>query len=200
MEFGKKDLAVAFFDLDGTITTKDTFLHFIFFTKGKLRSIAGFIILSPVLVLYKLKLLNNSKAKEIVFAFFFKGCSEKDLKIKGELFMPEINKMLRPAAIHKINWHKQQNHKVYVVTASSEIWLGTWCKENNLDIIATVYEVKDGNLTGKISGRNCYGTEKVKRIKAVCDLTGYGATYAYGDSKADLPLLQIARYKFYKSF
>jgi phosphatidylglycerophosphatase C len=200
MESGKKDLAVAFFDFDGTITTKDTFLHFIFFAKGKLAAIIGFIVLAPVLILFKIKLLNNSRAKEIVFAYFFKAASEEDLKIKGESFTDNINKMLCPDAVNKINWHKQHNHKIYIVTASSEIWLGAWCKENNLEIIATIYEVKNGILTGKISGRNCYGSEKVAKIKAVCNIGEYMDIYAYGDSKGDLPLLEIASHKFYKQF
>ena len=200
MENGEEKLVIAFFDFDGTVIKKDSFLCFICFVKGRLKSWFGFILLSPFIVLYKLKLLHNDKAKEIVFTFFFKGSGVESIKQKGKAFTKVIDKMLRPAAVDKINWHKRNKHKVYIVTASSEIWLGEWCRQNDLAIIATDFITANGKLTGKIRGKNCYGPEKVSRIKAVCDLTVDTDIYAYGNSKGDLPMLEIANNRFYKRF
>jgi hypothetical protein len=60
-----------FFDFDGTITTKDTLLEFIKFSKGKLNFLSGFLIYSPFLVAYKLGIISNQSAKEKVLATFF---------------------------------------------------------------------------------------------------------------------------------
>jgi phosphatidylglycerophosphatase C len=38
---------IAFFDFDGTITTKDTLLEIIKFQKGTLRFYTGFLLCSP---------------------------------------------------------------------------------------------------------------------------------------------------------
>lgn len=191
---------IAFFDFDGTITTGDTFLHFIFFVKGKFFSILGFIILSPLLFIYVTGLISNEKAKELVFSYLFKGMKESFLKEKGRLFVSLINKMLRTDAVKKINWHKSQNHQIVVVTASSGIWVEEWCNQNKLKLIATNYETLNGNLTGKIYGKNCHGIEKVNRIKAIYDLSDYVDIYAYGDTKGDIPMLKIAKYSYYCKF
>ena len=49
--------AIAFFDFDGTITTKDTLLEFIRFSKGRFRFYLGFLLYSPYLIAYKIKLI-----------------------------------------------------------------------------------------------------------------------------------------------
>ena len=65
---------IAFFDFDGTITTKDTLLEFIKFSKGPARFWLGFALTSPWILAYKLKLISNQKAKEQVLTFFFRNC------------------------------------------------------------------------------------------------------------------------------
>ena len=57
---------IAFFDFDGTITTRDSLLAFILFRHGKLKTILGLISISPFYALYILKLVPAQKAKEKV--------------------------------------------------------------------------------------------------------------------------------------
>ena len=56
------------FDFDGTLTTKDTLLQFIRFAVGDRAFLAGFLRYSPLLVLMKLHLYPNWKAKQKVFS------------------------------------------------------------------------------------------------------------------------------------
>jgi phosphatidylglycerophosphatase C len=65
--------SIAFFDFDGTITTKDTLAELLKFQKGKFKYYVGLVFLSPALILYKLGLISNHRAKEILLEFFFKG-------------------------------------------------------------------------------------------------------------------------------
>lgn len=51
------------FDFDGTLTTSDTLLEFIKYAKGKGRFLMVFLMYSPLLVLMKLHLYPNWKAK-----------------------------------------------------------------------------------------------------------------------------------------
>ena len=62
---------IAFFDFDGTITTKDTYLEFIKYTKGTMRFFTGLAINSPYLVAYMLNLIPNQVAerKGIILLF-----------------------------------------------------------------------------------------------------------------------------------
>jgi HAD superfamily hydrolase (TIGR01490 family) len=192
---------LALFDFDGTISYEDTLFKFIRYAVGDLKMILGLIVLSPMLVLYKLKLMPNYKAKELLLAYFFKGMEEKEFKNKAnEYSLNCLNSIIRTKAIERIYWHKKQNHKVIIVSASIEEWLEPWCQKNDLELLATKLEFKNGIVSGKFFTKNCYGLEKVNRLKEKYDLSIFDYIYAYGDSKGDEQLLSLADEKFYKPF
>lgn len=192
---------IAFFDFDGTITTDDSLLKFIRFVVGDRRFLVGLISLFPMLVLYKLKLIPNYKAKQYMLSWFFKGIrKETFLKVANEYSLVHIDKIIRPKAIKKILWHKKQGHKVVIVSASLECWLRPWCEKNSLEVIATKLEIKNEIVTGKLLSKNCYGVEKVNRIKEIYELQQFDYIYAYGDSSGDKEMLSLANEKYYKPF
>ena len=190
---------LVFMDFDGTITTKDTFIEFIRFHKSFFTFYLGIFLLSPILVGYKLKLIPNWKTKELVFSYFFKGLDEKLLLKSGDKFAKEyLPKLVRKVAIDEIEKHKKNIAKIVVVTASFPIWIKPWCDKNGLDLIATQYEVKNRKITGHILGKNCYGKEKTRRINKVYDLSNADKIFAYGDSRGDIEMLNIADVKYMK--
>jgi phosphatidylglycerophosphatase C len=73
-------------DFDGTITTKDTFPLFIKFDKGFLVYFAVFSLFSPLLILYKLKLVDGGRVKQSILSFLYKNYS-KDNYLKKELIL-----------------------------------------------------------------------------------------------------------------
>ena len=192
---------LALFDFDGTITTDDSLIKFIRFVIGDARFIMGIAIISPMLVAYKLKLIPNYKAKQYMLSYFFKGLSEeKFMQVANKYSLKHIDTILRPKAMEKIGWHKEQGHKIVIVSASIECWLKPWCDKNNLDLIATKLEIKDSIVTGKFLSKNCYGIEKANRVKAQYNLDDYDHIYAYGDSRGDKELLELADMHFYMPF
>lgn len=194
-------MKLIFFDFDGTITTDDSLIKFVRFVVGDAKFIWGMTLLFPMLIAYKLKLFPNYKAKQHMFSYFFKGMSEKKfMQVANEYSLEHINTILRPKAMNKIEWHKEQGHKVVVVSASIECWLKPWCDKNGLDLISTKIEIKDGLVTGKFLSKNCYGIEKANRVQDVYDLNEYEHIYAYGDSRGDKELLELADESFYKPF
>lgn len=194
-------MKLTLFDFDGTITTDDSLLKFIRFVVGDTKFIIGLIALSPTLTLYKLKLIPNYKAKQKMLSYFFKGCSEEYFrKVANEYSLNHIDKILRPKAMEKIQWHKEQGHKAVVVSASIDCWLRPWCERNDLELIATQLEIKDSVVTGNLLTKNCYGVEKVNRIKKLYNLDDFEYIYAYGDSSGDKEMLDLAHEKNYKPF
>ena len=194
-------MILAFFDFDGTITTDDSLIKFIRFVVGDAKTLWGMILLSPMLVVYKLKLIPNYKAKQMMLSYFFKGMDKQQFqKIAEEYSLKHIDTILRPKAMEKITWHKELGHKVIVVSASIECWIRPWCDQNGLDLIATKIEVKDGLITGKFLTKNCYGIEKASRVKEAYNLDDYDYIYAYGDSRGDKELLGLSDKSFYKPF
>jgi len=192
--------SIAFFDFDGTITTDDSLLKFIRFVVGDSKFLIGLVILSPILVAYKLKLIPNYKAKQKMLSWFFKGMRKDAFyQVANEYSLNHIDKIVRLSAMQKIQWHKENGHKVVVVSASVECWLKSWCDKNDLELIATKLEISDV-VTGKLLSKNCYGVEKVNRIREKYELNQYEYIYAYGDSSGDKEMLELANEKHYKPF
>lgn len=192
---------LALFDFDGTITHKDAFLYFLKFSTKPHSLLVGLAILSPIIALYFAKIISNSRAKQKVFSWFFSGISIDDFKGMCDKFNSQIVPgMLKPEAMKKIRWHLENNHEVVVVTANFDLLLDKWCKENGLKLISTCLEVKNGKVTGRFSGLNCYGQEKVKRIREEFRIAEYQEVYAYGDTKGDMPMLKLAHFPFFRCF
>jgi HAD superfamily hydrolase (TIGR01490 family) len=192
--------SIAFLDFDGTIVKGDSLLKFTRFAVGNGKFLAGVVVLSPILLAYKLKLIPNYKAKQKMLSWFFKGIKKDGFyKIANEYSLKHIDKIVRLSAIEKIQWHKARGHKVVIVSASIECFLKPWCDKNKLELIATKLEITD-RVTGNLLSRNCYGIEKVNRIKEKYDLSQYKYIYAYGDSKGDKEMLELANEKHYKPF
>lgn len=194
-------MRIAFFDFDGTITTDDSLLKFIRYVVGDFRFLVGLVVLSPMLILYKLKLIPNYKAKQKMLTYFFKGMDAVNFKkVSNEYSLNHIEKILRKTAIERIKWHKNKGDKVVVVSASIECWLKPWCKKNNLELLATKLEIKDNIISGRLLTKNCFGIEKVNRINEFYNLNEYNYIYAYGDSRGDKEMLELADEKYYKYF
>lgn len=194
-------LGIAFFDFDGTVTTRDSLGDFIQYAVGKPTYYLHLLRLSPMLAAYSLKFISNHIAKERLVTHFFKGWDAGQFaNLARRYSLEQIDKITRAGALAKIRWHQEQGHKVVIVSASMESWLSAWCGKNNLDLVATCLEVKDDKLTGKFATRNCYGVEKAARVKEAYDLGQYDHIYAYGDSRGDRELLALADESCYKPF
>lgn len=194
-------MKLALFDFDNTLTTKDSLPQFIKFAVGKPKYYLGLLLLSPNLVAYVLKILNNNRAKEKLLSYFFKGWPvSKFEEIAKQFSLNEIDKIINPAAINKLKWHKDQGHRVIIVSASINSWLRHWCIKNNIELISTALEIKNKQLTGKYKSENCHGIEKVNRLKKQLDFNQFSDIYAYGDSSGDYEMLKIATKKFFREF
>ena len=191
---------VAAFDFDGTITRKDSFMAFIRYVKGDIRWVIGMGLLSPLMAAYMVGLISNNRAKEYVLAYFFKGESEQKMYEWGaQFYQEELHTFIRPAALDRIQWHQQQGHQCFLVTASFTFWTRAWAEANGLTLVATEPQIVEGKFTGKIQGENCYGPGKVKRLQAL--LAGEPPmTYAYGDTQGDRELLAWAQESRYRPF
>ena len=193
--------SIAFFDFDGTITTKDTFLEFVRFVKGSRKFWIGFLINSPLILAMKLKLISNQAAKEKVLAYFFKGTSIDQFENWCQQFNQQIlPSLIRPGAITEINRLKMQGTIVVVVSASLENWIRPWTNQLGIQLIGSRPQITNRVMNGKLIGKNCYGEEKVIRIKEYYNVDEFDEVYAYGDTKGDLPMLEIAKSRFYKPF
>ncbi len=192
---------IAFFDFDGTITSKDTLLEIIKFQKGTLWFYIGLLIISPYIIAYKFKLISNQSAKEKVLKYFFGGTDEKKFQLACDSFAAEkLPALIRTKALHEIKKHLALGSEIVIVTASASNWFRQWSNEYNIKIISSVLEIDNNKITGRLIGKNCYGNEKVSLIKQHYNLHEYNEIYCYGDTSGDTPMLELGSIAFYKPF
>lgn len=189
---------VVAFDFDGTLTTRDTLLAFIRYAKGTRTFLWGFLRHAHLLVLMKLGLYPNWKAKQRVFSYFFGGMSLDVFDALCEQFAADNHHLLRPEGIKAVQQAQADGADVLIVSASIDNWVQPFFP--SVKVVGTQIEVANGRLTGRFLTPNCYGEEKVRRILALYpDRHEYHLT-AYGDSRGDKQLLAFADEAHYKPF
>lgn len=169
------------YDFDKTIYDGDSSIDFLLFEIKRNKKV--FLTLPKTVIyafLYKLKIIKKIKFKEQYFSFL-KYINKIDEEVDA---FWKLNK-------NKIkDFYKKQHKKTDIIISASPFFLlKPICKELNVNLIAT--EV-DKN-TGKFLSENCYGEEKVKRLKKInifeCD-------EFYSDSLSDTPLKNISKKAF----
>ena len=178
------------FDFDGTLTTRDTLIAFIRYACGTPRFLFGFLLHAPLLVLMKLRLYSNGKAKQRVFSWFFKGMTIETFDALCQDFARTHRHLLRPDTVRILEQALTERAEVLIVSASIDNWVQPFFP--SVTVLGTQVEVIDGCLTGRFLTPNCYGQEKVRRILALYpDRSAYHLT-AFGDSRGDRELLTFA--------
>jgi phosphatidylglycerophosphatase C len=188
---------VAAFDVDGTLTTRDCVVPF-------LRRIAGTRQLTVGLGRHATRVApalarrdrNALKAQAALVAFT--GRPYVDVEASGREFAVYLqHARLRPDVLDRLAWHRRMGHHVVLVSASFGVYLRPLAEALGVDgVVATELTVEDTRCTGALSGGNCRGIEKVRRLHAYLDerFGGRAAVelWAYGDSPGDLELLADA--------
>lgn len=193
------------FDFDGTLTTSDTLLEFIKYAKGRGRFLMVFLMYSPLLVMIKLHLYPNWKAKQQIFAHLFAGMRIEKFDALCRGFAEESQHLLRPKGITLMHEALVAGAQVFIVSASIDNWVRPFFDIRNLkdvQVLGTQIEVEDGKLTGRFKSNNCYGKEKVHRIAEVLksfERSEYEIE-AFGDSRGDKEMLAFADKGHFKPF
>lgn len=193
------------FDFDGTLTTSDTLLEFIKYAKGTSRFLMVFLKYSPLLVLMKLHLYPNWKAKQQIFAHLFAGMRIEKFDALCRGFAEESQHLLRPKSITLMHEALVAGAQVFIVSASIDNWVRPFFDIRNLkgvQVLGTQIEVEDGKLTGNFKSNNCYGKEKVHRIAEALkpfERSEYEIE-AFGDSRGDKEMLAFADKGHFKPF
>jgi phosphatidylglycerophosphatase C len=187
---------VAAFDFDGTITTRDSMLLFLTALRSRTDVVRSFLRRSPQLVAALHGGDARDRAKRLVVRDLLGGlpCSEADAAARRTAVAIERS-LIRPDMRARLRWHQREGHRVVVVSASFEGYVGPVAGSLGVrDVVATRWEL-DGSdvLTGEIDGPNIRGGAKVDGLAALLG-EGFQLEYAYGDSAGDDAMLARARH------
>lgn len=189
-------------DFDGTLTTKDTLLEFIRYARGTWGLLWGFLLHSPLLVLMKLRLYPNYRAKQRIFSYYFRGMTLEAFDSLCQRFARDNrDRLLRQDVLAMLRRALDDGAQVLIVSASIDNWVRPFFEGMAVTILGTQVETKGGLLTGCFLTANCYGPEKVRRIKAeLKESRDHYHITAFGDSRGDKEMLDYADEGYYKPF
>lgn len=186
------------FDFDGTLTHRDSLIEFIRYTRGTTMLVIAFLLLFPRLVLMKLGLADNGRTKQTLFSWMFSGMPIVEFNGLCHRFAREKKHLLRSDTMSILRNAIAQGHQVVIVSASIDRWVSPFfsdidCPDGAIRVLGTQIEVIDGIVTGRFLTPNCYGEEKVNRLKTILTHPrSHYYIYAYGDSHGDDQMLSFA--------
>jgi HAD superfamily hydrolase (TIGR01490 family) len=191
---------VAVFDLDGTLTRRDTLFSFLRFVAGNLPFALRLPLVLPLLACMALRLVSRQRAKELVLGLFLRGMSREVLASRAEAFARgRLPALVRAPALQRLAWHQQRGHHCVLLSASPALYVEPWGRLAGFDdVLATKLHYDErGCATGRIDGANCAGAEKLRRLQEHFGDLSTLTLHGYGDSREDMAFLgQCAQASF----
>lgn len=190
-------MSLVFFDFDGTLTWTDTFIPYCLV--ALVHRPRRVLVVKPLLIecldFCKGK-RHRQELKEAVASAFLEGARRQQVERWNRIFMRFVLPWIRRNKIvRKLRQHQQAGDRVYLVSASPDIYLDAVARQWGLDgVISTTLQWRNERLTGKILGKNCRGEEKLRRIRAAFSESDLAGSFGYGNSDGDRELLGLVSF------
>jgi phosphatidylglycerophosphatase C len=195
-------MALAFFDLDGTLTKIDTFVPYCV-TALIHRPLRMFRVAAVIrgLVRFMKGDIDSQSIKETLVSVFLGGAAREDIDRWNKIFLHKVfPALLRQTLLLRARNHQKMGDRVFIVSASPDIYLEPFVRQWRFDgLICTTLEFKEMRLSGKILGRNCRGEEKARRIRALFTHAELDGSSGYGNSGADKQMLELVSVGYFVS-
>lgn len=184
----------AIFDLDRTLTKRGTWSRFVSFANsGRPDLLLGMPLLVVQALAYKIGLATRTSVKERSIALFLSKWPREFLEDTAEDFAErEVREGLRPKARSVIEMHRAKGDVPTIVSAAADLIVLPIARRLGIDqVICTRLRWKeDGRLDSRLDGPNCYGAEKLERLRKTWGAEhSYHPVTAYSDHISDLGLL-----------
>lgn len=192
---------IAAFDFDKTLTHRDSLLPFLHYAVGTATTFINIFFEIPHVIQFLFGRLDRQGLKEAFLTRFLKGTDQREMHHIAEQFSRQVlPKLVRPEGLERLAWHKSQGHRCILISANLDLYLNPWGHAAGFDhIIASRVEFSpEGKITGRLTGLNCRGPEKVRRLAEQVGEREEYVLYAYGDSEGDRELLDFADFPFYR--
>jgi len=185
---------VAAFDVDGTLTTRDSVTPFLRRAAG--RRLWTTLLGHPLAVAGAVARRDRDRLKELACGAL-RGIASAEVDSLGSAYAREVaEKRLRADTVARLRRHRELGHTVILASASLDPYLDPLGELLGVDgVVCTVLErTADCRLTGGLVGPNCRGPEKARRVREWLDRSGLADAelWAYGDSSGDDELLALA--------
>lgn len=188
---------VAIFDLDGTITRRDTYAAYLL---GYLGRHPGALLRLPSFAATAARIIgtrgDDGALKAAALRAVFGGVERAQIERWNDIFVPWcLRRLVRGGAVARIAMHRTAGHRLLLATASLDLYVRRLAGELGFDEVVCTRAAwtSDGRIAGMLDGGNLKGAAKLAAVRQA--LSARQATpfvIVYSDHHADLPLLRWA--------
>ena len=190
---------VAIFDLDHTISKKDTYLQFLLaYLRAYPIRFLRCVWLPWAVLMHLCNLRSNSWLKERFLTSTAKGAPRERIDRFSKRFVEKIlSASLNAKALKRIFEHQKSRDYLILSSASFDFYVDRLGRKLGFDAIVCTQAQWDesGRLTGRIAGDNCYGEHKKIATQKVLAAISAARVTVYSDHHSDLPIFSLASQK-----
>lgn len=189
-------MPIAIFDLDGTITHRDTLFPLV------LRQLAQrplhllrLLLVLPAVVRFAVD-RDRGALKQSLLRATLRGTPRATLEQTSRAFVSDTiaHRCFRDA-LDTIRRHREQGHHLVLMSASVDFYVPEFGRQLGFDqVISTGVAWQGDRLDGTLTTPNRRGEEKAHCLRALVAERNDNHTFAYGNSDSDLPHLKLARH------
>ncbi len=197
---------LAVFDLDYTLTRRGTWGRFVWMMVKFRPHIWLPLLLSAgwTQFLYKRGRRPRIDVKMAMMKWAMVGLHREKLILKARRFAKrEVEKGLRPGGLRAIKRHREAGDRLMIASAAVDIIVEPIAKLLDIPyyVATNMAWSEEGYLLPEFASENCYGEEKLNRVRAFIDVTpvlkhDHTPVTVYSDSHSDIDLMQFYDYGF----
>ncbi|HEV7607420.1 MAG TPA: HAD-IB family hydrolase [Steroidobacteraceae bacterium] len=189
-------MPIAIFDLDGTITHRDTLFPLV------LRQLARrplhllrLLGVAPAAIRY-LADRDRGRLKQSLLRSTLRGTPRAELAAASVRFVTDtIERRCFREALMTIRRHRDAGHYLVLMSASVDFYVPEFGRQLGFDqVISTGVAWIGDRLDGTLTTPNRRGEEKASCLRTLVAERADNETFAYGNSDSDLPHLALARH------
>lgn len=176
-------MRIAVFDLDGTITRRDTLVPYILgFCLRHPWRFPRLLVMPWHVLLYLFAGRNRGKLKQALLVAAFKGVSRAQIKRWNERFVPRLlQRQVQPGARAQIEAHRANGDYLILMSASPDLYVPDIARALEMnETICTGVRWDGMRLNGELTTPNRRGAEKLRCVEMLrrrhpgCKIAGYG--------------------------
>lgn len=189
-------MPIAIFDLDGTITHRDTLFPLVLRQLSRRPwQLARLLLVVPALLRFAGD-HDRGRLKQSLLRATLRGITRAELEATSRSFVAEVlaNSCFQDA-FAAIRRHREQGHFLVLMSASVDFYVPEFGRQLGFDqVISTEVAWNGDRLDGTLITANRRGEEKARCLRELVAQRGDSNVFAYGNSDSDLPHLQLARH------
>ncbi len=189
-------MSIAVFDLDGTITRRDTLFPLVLrYLARRPWQLLRLLRVIPGLIRFCVD-QDRGALKQTLLRKTMRGATRAQLDALARDFVQQtIEQSCFRDALAAIRRHREAGHYLVLMSASVDFYVPEFARQLGFDqVISTEVQWEGDRLEGTLTSANRRGMEKARCLRRLLDERSDKDNYAYGNSAADLPHMRLVRH------